>query len=123
MANTYKQGRVNEEVKRELALIIRDVKDPRIPSMTSVVHAEVSSDLKYAKVYISILGEYNEAEVRKGLKACKGFIRGQLGKRLALRNVPELTFEFDRSVETGARIDKILRDINKAEENKQNDKQ
>ena len=63
MANGYKQGRINEEVKRELALIIRDVKDPRIPPMTSVVHAQVSPDLKYANVFVSILGEYDEKEV------------------------------------------------------------
>lgn len=111
MANSYKQGRINEEIKRELALIIRDVKDPRIPPMTSVVHAQVSPDLKYAKVFVSILGDYDEKEVRKGLKACKGYMRSQLGNRLALRNVPELTFEFDRSVETGARIEQILKRI------------
>lgn len=116
MANGYKQGRINEEVKRELALIIRDVKDPRIPPMTSVVHAQVSPDLKYAKVFVSILGEYDEKEVCKGLKACKGYMRSQLGQRLSLRNVPELTFEFDKSVEMGARIDKILREIEKSGE-------
>ncbi len=116
MANGYKQGRINEEVKRELALIIRDVKDPRIPPMTSVVHAQVSPDLKYAKAFVSILGDYDEKEVRKGLKACKGYMRSQLGQRLSLRNVPELTFEFDKSVEMGARIDKILREIEKSGE-------
>ena len=65
---------------------------------------------------ISILGEYDEKEVRKGLKACKGYMRSQLGQRLSLRNVPELTFEFDKSVEMGARIDKILREIEKSGE-------
>lgn len=116
MANSYKQGRINEEVKREMALILREVKDPRIPSMTSVVHAQVSPDLKYAKIYISILGNYDEKEVKKGLKASAGFMRRQLGNRLVMRNVPELSFEFDRSVETGARIDRILKEIERGSE-------
>ena len=71
MANGYKQGRINEEVKRELALIIRDVKDPRIPPMTSVVHAQVSPDLKYAKVFVSILGDYDEKKFARDLKPAK----------------------------------------------------
>lgn len=116
MADQYKRGRVNEEVKKELALVLRDIKDPRIPEFVSVMHVEVSPDLKYAKAFLSILGQYDEREVRRGLKAANGFIRKKLGDRLQMRIVPELTFEIDHTVETGARIEQLLKEIHSEEE-------
>lgn len=110
-ANDYKQNRINEEVRRELSLILREVKDPRIPKMASVVSARVSSDLKYAKVFVSYLGEAQDKDVLCGLKAASGFLRGKLGARLCMRAVPELMFEIDHSAQTGARIDELLKKI------------
>lgn len=106
---SYKQDRVNEDVKRILSQILRDIKDPRIPPMPSVMHAEVSPDLKYAKIFISFYGEYDEAEVRRGLKAAKGFIRKRLGEQLGMRYVPELTFEIDHSAGNAARIEELIK--------------
>ena len=106
---SYKQGRVNEDVKRILSQVLRDIKDPRIPPLASIMRAEVSTDMKYAKVYISFYGEYDEAEVRKGLKAARGYMRRKLGEQLSARYVPELTFEIDRSVGNAARIDELIK--------------
>ncbi|PWM43025.1 MAG: 30S ribosome-binding factor RbfA [Clostridiales bacterium] len=111
--NNYKQGRVNEEVKRALSNIIREIKDPRVPSLISVAAAKVSADLKYATIYVSVLGTYDEKELMKGLKAAKGFLRKRLGEVMQMRAVPELTFEIDRSAETGARINELLKGLDK----------
>jgi len=115
LANNVKKGRASEEVKRVMSDIIREIKDPRIPSFCTVVKADVSPDMKYAKLYVSFLGEYDEKEVRRGLKAASGYMRKRLGESLRSRAVPELSFEFDHSVETGARIEKLLREINSDE--------
>lgn len=109
--NSYKQGRVNEEVKRTLSSVIREVKDPRVPPLISVSATDVSADLKYAKVYISVLGECDEKETMRGLNAAKGFLRKRLGETMSLRAVPELTFEIDHSAEVGARINEILKGL------------
>lgn len=114
--NDYKQGRINEEVRRELSLLLRDVKDPRVPEMASVVGARVSSDLKYAKVFVSYLGDAPEKDVLRGLKMASGFLRKKLGEHLNMRAVPELMFEIDHSAKTGARIDMLLKKINKEEQ-------
>lgn len=114
--NYYKQNRINEEIRRELSLILREVKDPRIPSLVTVSSAKVSIDLKYAKIYVSWLGDDAEKDVLKGLRAASGFLRKRLGERLNLRSVPELTFEVDHSIQTGARIDQLLKQIKQEEE-------
>jgi ribosome-binding factor A len=107
MAN-YRRGRINDEVTKEVAQILREVKDPRVRNaFVSVTGAEVTPDLKYAKIYYSFLNG-DEKELRKGLKAAAVFIRGGLAKRMNLRITPELTFVRDTSLEYGAHINKLL---------------
>ena len=106
--------RINEEVRKELSSIIRDLKDPRIPMMTSVVNVNVTNDLRYAKAYISVMGTDEEKkDCIKGLKAAAGFIRREVGNRINLRCVPEFSFELDTTIEYGAHINKLLNDIGK----------
>ena len=107
----YRQGRINDEFQKEVAMILRDVKDPRVSNaFISVTAAEVTHDLKYAKVYYSaLMGD--KKEVKRGLLSSAGFIRGQIAKRMNLRITPEITFIEDGSIEYGARISKILEGI------------
>ncbi len=106
--------RISEEIKKELSNIIRELKDPRIPMMTSVVNVNVTNDLRYAKAYISVMGTDEEKQdAIKGLKAAAGFVRREIGSRINLRCVPEFTFELDNTIEYGAHINKLLNDINK----------
>ena len=107
--------KINEEVKRELANIIRELKDTRIPLMTSVVTVNVTNDLRYAKAYISVMGdeETKKKAAMQGLKSAAGFIRRELGKRIDLRYTPEFVFELDDSIEHGANIERLLNNINK----------
>ena len=110
MAN-YRRGRINDEVKKELSIILREVKDPRISdAFISVTSVEVSGDLKFAKVYYSaMMGD--KKEVAKGLKSSAGFIRREIARRLNLRMTPEFSFYEDHSIEHGAKISKLLNDI------------
>lgn len=107
----YRQGRINDEFQNQVALILRDVKDPRVSgAFISVTGAEVTPDLKYAKVYYSaLMGD--KKEVKRGLVSSAGFIRGQIAKRMNLRITPEITFVEDGSIEYGAKISKILEGI------------
>ncbi len=102
-------NRINEEVKRELSEILRDLKDPRIPMMTSVVTVNVTNDLRYAKVFVSVLGdEAVKKDAIAGLKQAGGFVRREIGHRLNLRYTPELVWELDNSIEHGAHINELL---------------
>ena len=116
--NSIKNTRVNGEVQKVLSnLISREIKDPRINPMTSVVSVEVSPDLKTAKVYISVLGDEESREATKiGLKSAASFMRGQLAKTLNLRNTPELTFVIDNSIEYGVNMSKLINEVNKSTE-------
>jgi len=105
-----RSGRINEEVQRELAALIPTVKDPRVTGMISVTAAEVSPDLKYAKIYVSILDKSTSDQVLRGLKSASGWLRRELGRALQLRATPELTFVRDDSIDKGARILDLLRD-------------
>lgn len=111
--NSIKNTRINGEVQRELSNIIsREIKDPRINPMTSVVSVEVAPDLKQAKVYISVLGSEESAnDTIKGLKSAASFIRGQLAKSLNLRNTPEIHFVLDQSIEYGVNMSKLIDDV------------
>jgi len=107
----YRRGRINDEIQKELAEILREVKDPRISgAFISVTAVDASADLKFAKVYYSVLSG-DTKEIAKGLRSCAGFLRGQLAKRLNLRMTPELTFEEDHSISHGAHISKLLNSI------------
>jgi len=105
---SYKAEKVNEGMLREMAQVVRELKDPRVNSgLVTITRCEVSGDLKYAKIYYSVYsGDF--AEVRKGLVSAKGYIRREIAARLNLRNTPELTFISDDSLERGAKISKIL---------------
>ena len=107
----YRQNRINDAVKQEMAQILRDVKDPRIAgSLVSITAAEVSPDLKFAKIFFSVLGE-DKNEVLKALKGASGFFRSELARRINLRITPQLTFEYDGSMEYGANISSILKTL------------
>lgn len=106
--------RVSEEVKRELAGIIRELKDPRIPEFVSVVSVKVTKDFKFAKAYISVMGtEEQKQDAIRGLNSAGGFIRREIGRQLQLRYTPEFSFVLDNSIEYGAHISKVLSDIEK----------
>ncbi len=116
-----RQIRINDEILKETAIIIRsELKDPRIATMVSVTKVDTTADLKYSKIFISVLGSDREKkETMEGLKSCSGFIRKELAKRINLRNTPQLSFVLDDSLDTSFRIDELLREANipKDEEN------
>ena len=102
-------GRINEEFRKELSDIIRTMKDPRIPLMTSVVAVNVTPDLRYAKIYVSVMGtEEQQKDAMVALKKSVGYVRRELGNRLNMRYTPEPVFELDHSIEHGARITELL---------------
>ncbi len=104
--------RINEEIQRELASLIPTVKDPRVTGMISVMAVDTTTDLRYAKVFISILDKSDEQQVMRGLKSAAGWLRRELGHRLQLRYTPELSFVLDESIDKGAHILAMLRDPN-----------
>ena len=106
-------GRINEEIQRELSALIRTVKDPRVKGLISITAVDTTPDLKYAKVYISVLDKGDVREVVKGLKSAAGYLRRELGRALQLRYTPELTFTPDDSIAEGARILEIIHDLEK----------
>lgn len=107
----YRQGRINDEFQKEIAMILRDVKDPRVSgAFISVTGATVTPDLRNAKVYYSSLTG-DKKEIKKGLQAANGFIRSQIARRMNLRITPEIAFIEDGSIEYGAKISKILEGI------------
>ena len=108
MANN-RIGRINEEIQRELSTLIRSVKDPRVTGMISVTAVDTTPDLKYAKIYISVLDKSDCTQVLKGLKSASGWLRRELGHALNLRYTPELTFVRDDSIDQGAHILDLLR--------------
>ena len=113
---SYKKNRVNEEMKREMSQIVREAKDPRVSAaFVTVTHCEVSGDLKYAKIYYSVYnGDFGE--VQKGLLSAKGYIRHEIAARLNMRNTPDLTFIPDDSMEKGAKISKMLDEMDLKDE-------
>ena len=120
MAN-YRRGRINDEMQKEVAVILREVKDPRVcDAFISITAAEVTPDLKYAKIYYSAM-RGDAREVRLGLKSSAGFIRRQVAQRLNLRVTPELTFVEDTSIAYGARIQSLLSSIDITPEEEEDD--
>ena len=111
-------GRINEEIQRELSDQIRRLKDPRVSGigMVSVIRVDTTGDLRYARVYISALDKTRENEVLKGLKSAAGFLRRELGRTLQLRYTPELQFIADDSIQHGAHILEVLRQVERADE-------
>ena len=108
----YRVDRVSEDIKREIAAIMRELKDPRIQGMLTVVNVDVSSDASFAKVYVSAMEGIETAKLAvKGLTSATGYIRREVGKRLHLRKTPELKFIADDSVEHGMEIFKKLEEV------------
>ena len=113
--NSIKNTRINGEVQRVLAEIIRgEIKDPRISPWTSVVAVEVAPDLKSCKAWISVLGDEETREnTLQGLKSAEGFIKRQIAKTINLRNTPEITFVMDQSIEYGIHMSKMIDEVTK----------
>ncbi|MCI9016677.1 MAG: 30S ribosome-binding factor RbfA [Clostridia bacterium] len=110
--NNNRFNRINEELKKEISHIITyEIKNPNISGLISVTRVKVTPDLKYAKTYVSILNSKNLKQTLQGLKKSSGFVRTQLAKTINLRVTPEIIFELDDSIEYGAKIDSILKDI------------
>ena len=103
-------GRINEEIQRELSALIRTVKDPRVHGLVSITAVDTTSDLRYSKIYVSVLDKSDVSEVVKGLKSAGGYLRRELGAALKLRYTPELQFVADDSIGKGAHILSLLRD-------------
>ena len=118
--NNNRMGRIDEEYRKELSNIISyKVKNHNITGMVSVTKVKVTNDLKYAKVWVSILNSKNIKQTLDGLEQSAGFIRSELAKTINLRNTPEIIFELDDSLEYGAKIDAILKDIMKDTKNEE----
>lgn len=107
-----KLARTNDDIQRVLSAKLREIKDPRVQQgMLSVTRVETTGDLRYAKVWLSVLGLENEKEFKRGLKSAGGWLRRELASSLSLRYTPELVFEIDRSIEYGAQINQMIRDL------------
>lgn len=102
-------GRINDEIQRELAAQLRNLKDPRVSGMVSITRVDTTNDLRYARVYVSALNKDQEKDVLKGLKSASGYLRRELGRALQLRYTPELQFTGDDSIQHGAHILELLR--------------
>lgn len=117
--------RISEEIKKEMGSIIQnELKDPRLPSMVSITALNVTKDLKYAKVYVSVFGNDEEKKAAiQALKSAAGFIRRELGHRVQIRYTPLLQFELDNSIEHGFHIEKLLKEsgIKEVIESEKND--
>lgn len=110
--NENRLGRIDEELKKEVSNIISyELKNPKITGLISVTKTKITPDLKYAKVYVSILNSKNTKETFANLKKSAGYIRTEIAKRINLRITPEIIFVLDDSMEYGAKIDQILKDI------------
>ena len=114
-------GRINEEIQRELSGQLRRLKDPRVSQvgMVSITRVDTTGDLRYARVYVSVLDKSQEKEVLKGLKSAAGFLRRELGQALQLRYTPELQFLPDDSIQHGAHILEVLRQVEKKDADRQ----
>ena len=107
-------GRINEEIQKELASAIRNLKDPRVQNtMISITHVEATPDLRYAKVYVSFLEENKADDALKGLKSASGYLRRELGSALQLRYTPELQWALDDSITYGAKMLKLINSLDK----------
>ena len=114
-----RRDRISGEVMREVSGILREIKDPRVQQgMISVTRVETTGDLRYSKIWLSVMGMKDEKEFKKGLKSASGWLRHELGTSMNLRYTPELVFEVDHSIEYGAHISEVINslDIKKDED-------
>ena len=104
-----KIARINDDIQFVLSRLLRDIKDPRVQQgMISVTRVETTGDLRYSKVWLSVMGLQDEKEFKKGLKSAAGWLRRELGSAMNLRYTPELVFEVDHSIEYGAHISQVI---------------
>ncbi len=116
-------GRINEEIQRELSDQLRRLKDPRVSQvgMVSITRVDTTGDLRYSRIYISVLDKSKEQDVMKGLKSAAGFLRRELGRALQLRYTPELQFIADDSIQYGAHILEVLHQVEVQDEERASD--
>lgn len=116
--SSTRNARIAEEIRKEISDIISNkLKDPRVSGMISITKTSLTKDMRYAKVYISVLGnDEDKNQVLAGLRNASGFIRKEIGQRIKIRYTPEIIFEIDNSIEYGMRISNILKEISKKEE-------
>ncbi len=113
-SNNNRMNKIDEELKKEISNIISlELKNPHLTGLISVSKVKTTPDLRFAKVYVTMINEKSKKENLSILKQSSGYIRSVIAKRVNLRNTPELIFEFDESIEYGSRIDEILKDITK----------
>ena len=112
--NTNRLGRINEELKKQISGVLNyELKNPDVTGMISVTKVKITPDLKYAKVYVSVLNSKNLQKTMKGLKESAGFVRSRIAQTVNLRITPEIIFEYDDSIEYGEKIDAILKNLKK----------
>ena len=115
---TTRINRINEDIQRELAALLRTVKDPRVQGLISITRVDTTTDLRYCRVYVSALDQSDIKEVVKGLKSAAGYLRRELGHALTLRYTPELQFLADDSIERGVRMVTMIDHILEEDEGK-----
>ena len=107
-----KLARTNDDIQLVMSKLLREIKDPRVnQGMISVTRVETTGDMRYSKIWLSVMGMQNEKDFKKGLKSASGWLRRELGNSLKLRNTPELTFEIDHSIEYGAHISELINSL------------
>ncbi len=112
-----RSGRINEEIRRELSELLREMKDPRMSrGLVTITGVNATGDLKYCKVHISVFNKEDEKEIMKVLKNASGFLRRELGSRLRLRNTPELIFQADDSIVRGTRVIEMIEGLDSQED-------
>ena len=110
-------NRINEEIQKELASLLRNLKDPRVSgTMISITHVETTPDLRWCKVYVSFLEEDKAKDALKGLKSAGGYLRRELGRALNLRYTPELAWELDDSITYGAKMLALINSLDTGED-------
>ena len=110
--SSNKIARINDDIQRVISAKLRDIKDPRVQQgMISVTRVETTGDLRYSKIWLSVMGLENEKEFRRGIKSSGGWLRRELGAVLNLRYTPELEFELDHSIEYGAHINEVINSL------------
>ena len=117
-----KLARTNDDIQIVLSKLLREIKDPRVQQgMISVTRVETTGDLRYSKIWLSVMGLKDEKEFKKGLKSASGWLRRELGNKLSLRYTPELVFEIDHSIEYGAHISQVISSLDIRQDGEEND--
>ena len=120
--SSNKLARTNDDIQFVLSKLIREIKDPRVQQgMKSVTRVETTGDLRYSKVWLSVMGMRDEKEFKRGLKSAAGWLRRELGNSMKLRYTPELVFEIDHSIEYGAHISDVINSLDIRQDDEENE--